>query len=287
MSTRSRTQKKEYEEALNIHTVDMSMRKRIDEMRSGKKATKYFCNLMKNTAAQKYIPKLINEDGTETQSQGEVEESIRNFYQDLYSNQDNELLFNNIEEFMENETIEHRKISDREKERLEDKITIEELGKALKGTTNESSPGATGFMFFKMSWPRLKYIIHAGLKKSFEDGELPKSLSRGIITLIPKGNKDQRKITNWRPITLLDCLYKIQSTVIARQLAEVLPGIIHDDQCGFVPGRYIGKCIRNTANIMDWLKRNNKEGLILIDFKRAFDSISFRFIEQKLKFFCF
>ena len=87
---------------------------------------------------------------------------------------------------MTDDAIEHRVIGDRERARIEAEITIEEIGQALKGTKNESSPGATGFTypFFKMFWPRLK--------------------------------KDRRQITNWRPITLLDCLYKIQSKVIAQ-----------------------------------------------------------------------
>ena len=73
---------------------------------------------------------------------------------------------------------------------------------------------------------------------------------------------------------MLDCLYKILSKAIASRLAKYLPDIIHEDQCGFVPGRYIGECIRNTTDIIEWLRRNNKEGLILlIDFKKAFDFI--------------
>ena len=64
---RTRTAEHEYREALNAHSMELSLRKRVEEMHSGEKATKYYCNLMKNQAAQKYIPKLINDDGSETQ----------------------------------------------------------------------------------------------------------------------------------------------------------------------------------------------------------------------------
>ena len=44
----------------------------------------------------------------------------------------------------------------------------------------------------------------------------------------------------------------------------------------------------NTMNTMDWVRKNNMEGLILlIDFKKEFDSISFGFIKKTLGYFDF
>ena len=76
--------------------------------------------------------------------------------------------------------------------------------------------------------------------------------------------------------------------MVAERIAGVLPEIIHEDQCGFVAGRYIGEAVRNTMDVMDWLKRTNREGLLLlIDFKKAFDSISFKIMDQALELFGF
>ena len=67
-----------------------------------------------------------------------------------------------------------------------------------------------------------------------------------------------------------------------------LDSIIHGDQKGFVSGRYIGEAIRTTYDIMQWAKENNKVGLILlIDFEKAYDSVSFAYIEKCLRFFNF
>ena len=53
-------------------------------------------------------------------------------------------------------------------------------------------------------------------------------------------------------------------------------------------GRYIGEAIRTTYDIMDYAKENNIGGLILlIDFEKAYDSISFQFINKCLNFFNF
>ena len=57
---------------------------------------------------------------------------------------------------------------------------------------------------------------------------------RGLITLIPKKNKPTNLLKNWRPITLLNCDYKIATKSIANRIRKVLPKIINNDQTGFL-----------------------------------------------------
>ena len=55
-----------------------------------------------------------------------------------------------------------------------------------------------------------------------------------------------------------------------------------------VSGRYIGEAIRTTYDIIQWAKTNNKTGIILlIDFEKAYDSLSFSYIKKCLTFFNF
>ena len=43
----------------------------------------------------------------------------------------------------------------------------------------------------------------------------------GIITLIPKGNEDRQYLRiSWRPISLLNVLYKIASSCIANRMKK-------------------------------------------------------------------
>ena len=68
----------------------------------------------------------------------------------------------------------------------------------------------------------------------------------------------------------------------------MLPKLVHPDQTGFVKGRYIGENIRLIFDIMEQTRVNNIPGiLILVDFKKAFDSLEWSCIQsilQKLKF---
>ena len=43
---------------------------------------------------------------------------------------------------------------------------------------------------------------------------------KGSITLIPKGQKDKRELGNWRPITILNTIYKIISTILAKRIKK-------------------------------------------------------------------
>ena len=74
-----------------------------------------------------------------------------------------------------------------------------------------------------------------------ENGYLNKSQLSGIITCIPKGGKVRNDLKNLRPITLLNSIYKFYSGILAERIKLILPKIIHQDQKGFINGRFKGK----------------------------------------------
>jgi len=61
---------------------------------------------------------------------------------------------------------------------------------------------------------------------AFRTGTLSISERRGVISLIPKKNKDKTLLENLRPVSLLDVDYKILTKTIAKRLGKVLPKII-------------------------------------------------------------
>lgn len=52
---------------------------------------------------------------------------------------------------------------------------------------------------------------------SFDLEVLPPTMTQGVITLIPKPNKDKECLENWRPITLLNNDYKILALILAKK----------------------------------------------------------------------
>ena len=80
------------------------------------------------------------------------------------------------------------------------------------------------------------------------------SQCRGLITLIPKKGKNIKNILNRRPISLLNVDCKILTKILATRTKGVLHTIIHPDQKGFVPDRYIGENIIEIISTIDKTK---------------------------------
>ena len=65
---------------------------------------------------------------------------------------------------------------------------------------------------------------------------------KGLLFVYPRKEKIFKKFKNWRPIILLNTVYKIASSCIAARLKTVLPKLIGDDQKFFLERQiYMGK----------------------------------------------
>ena len=142
--------------------------------------------------------------------------------------------------------------------------------------------------FYKVFWEVIKSAVLDCLNFSMQNLELCNSQYEGVITLLPKPCKDHLYASNYRPMTLLNCDYKIFSKVINSRLIPFLPKLIHCDQNGFIKGRTISDNIRLIFDIIDYANRKNVPGAVLsIDQYKAFDSLNWPFIFAALKCYGF
>ena len=126
---------------------------------------------------------------------------------------------------------------------------------------------------------QLGSFVVRSLNDGFRKGQLSTTQKEGVIKGRPKGDKSKDLIKNWRPISLLNVVYKIVSACIAKRLKSVLPSLINEDQTGFMANRYIGDNIRLIYDLISYLYRENKPGLLLcLDFEKAFDSVDWKFV---------
>ena len=169
-------------------------------------------------------------------------------------------------------------------------MTAAECLESLKTMESNKTPGTDGIPadFYKVFWNDIKPFFLASINASFEKGLLSISQRRGLITLIPKKDKPKCSIKNWRPISLLNCDYKIAAKSIANRIKKTLPSIINSDQTGFLKHRFIGENIRLLNYIISYTEKVEIPGLLLfIDFEKAFDTLEWPFIEKTLKYFNF
>ena len=260
------------------------LRSKAKWVAEGEKITNYFCSLEKRHFVSKHMNKLIDKKGRVIEEHNEIKKEVSNFYKDLYTKKS----LNSAEI---NELIEDcPKLSNEMKLTLEGEITLEEAGEALKNMKNGKSPGSDGFgaEFYKFFWKKLGPFVVRALNQSFKDGEMSATQREGLITCIPKPDKEKEYIKNWRPISLLNVLYKIGTSCIANRIKTVLPELISEDQTGFISNRYMGDNIRLIYDLISYLDKKNLPGLLLcLDFEKAFDSLDWGFLLKVLRTYHF
>ena len=154
----------------------------------------------------------------------------------------------------------------------------------------DKSPGTDGLPseFYQTFWNELSKPLLKALNYRFEVGQLSISQNRGIIKLIPKKSGELYYIKNWRPLTLLNCDYKIATKAIENRLKTHLDKMINNDQTGFMKGRFIGENIRLIDSIINYTTPKKVPGLLLFrDFEKAFDTLECPFIQKTLLSFGF
>ena len=152
------------------------------------------------------------------------------------------------------------------------------------------SPGTDGLPseFYLMLWNGVSKPLPEALNYCFEIGRLSISPKRGIIKHIPKKSKELYYVKNWRPLTLLNCDYKIATKAIANRLKTHLHKLVNNDQTDFLKGRFIGENIRLIDSVINYTAVKNIPGLLhFLDFEKAFDTLELPFIQKTLISFRF
>ena len=280
--------KKEELEELRIQRIKGQMiRSRIQLLDEGERPTKYFCALENKRYINKTI-KVINDNDNLIQNQKTILEHVKNYYSDLFASREHTINDQAISNILDNINI--KKLPDSQSHSIEGPITIEELSYSLNKMKTNKTPGSDGYPseFFKVFWGKLKYLILNAINEGYEKNELSITMRHCVISCLPKGDKPRQFLKNWRPVSLLNVTYKMASAVIASRLKLVLDQIISNTQSGFLSNRYMGETTRLVYDIMNYLEHKNQTGLlVLIDFQKAFDSVSWKFLYKAMEAFNF
>ena len=115
-------------------------------------------------------------------------------------------------------------------------------------------------------------------------GSILKEVNTIVITLVPK-TKCPQNVSEYRPISCCNTIYKCISKVVCGRLSQVLPDLIKENQGGFVHGIYI---IHNIMVIQDLVKQHygrkhaQPSCLLKIYLQKAYDTVSWDFITEMI-----
>ena len=264
------------------------VRSRANNIENGEKPSQFFCNLETNNFTNKVINVIEKDNGEIITDQKQILTETCKYYETLYASKESVLNDIDLNDHIQDMTV--PKLNEDEALKLEGLLTLNEASKTLKNMKNNKSPGTSGFSadFYKVFWKQLGTFVLRAINAGFQNGELSITQQHGLIVCIPKENKSRNYLKNWRPITLLNTVYKIASGSIANRIKQVLDKLISTDQTGFIEGRFIGENTRLVYDLLQFTEEKHIPGLLLlIDFEKAFDSVSWSFINKVLKFFNF
>ena len=283
--------KRELEMLEKEHARGIIVRSKVQYVEEGEKCTSFFLRQEKNNFENKHITKLKDtSDGNKVVDNPQaILDMEKRFYENLYADKSNPTQAREAEDKIF-QGLEIPKVNEADKLACEEELSEREILRSVKAMKNGKSPGTCGLTseFYKFFWLNIKGILTASINYNLNKGMLSLEQRRGILTLIPKKDKDRLYLKNWRPLTLLNTDYKIIAKALSNRLTKILPFIIEDDQTGYVSGRFIGCNIRLIEDILSQTTKLNIAGILLtIDFEKAFDSIRWHFIRKTLENFNF
>lgn len=171
-----------------------------------------------------------------------------------------------------------RKVTDEMNNALLAPYAEEEVRKALFDIGDLKAPGPDGLhaIFYKRFWSMLGDDLTKEVLQAVNTCSIPDGWNDTAIVMIPKVNSPE-KVTQFRPISLCNVVYKVISKMIAARLKIILSEIISTTRSAFVPGRMITDNILVAYECFHTIKKkkNGKEGLCAIkpDMHKAYDRV--------------
>ncbi|GJR17850.1 RNA-directed DNA polymerase, eukaryota, reverse transcriptase zinc-binding domain protein [Tanacetum coccineum] len=103
-----------------------------------------------------------------------------------------------------------------------------------------------------------------------------------FIALVPKV-QDPLHVSDFRPISLIGCQYKVIAKVLANRLLQVANSIVSEVQSAYIKGRQIIDGPLMVNEIINWASKKNKHlFLFKVDFEKDFDSLDWRFLDHTM-----
>jgi hypothetical protein len=173
-------------------------------------------------------------------------------------------------------------------QRLLQPFMEEEVRVALFQMHSLKSPSRDGYSagFYQKSWAVVGKEVTRAALSVLNGGSIEAGLNATNIGLIPKVT-NPTSVTEFRPISLFNVLYKIISKAIANRLKHVLPHIISQEQSAFLPRRLITDNILvafETLHTMD-TRLKGREGFMAmkLDMSKAYDRLEWDFLEEMMR----
>ncbi|XP_048626442.1 uncharacterized protein LOC125594173 [Brassica napus] len=199
----------------------LRQRARIQWLAEGDCNSAFFYRAIKSRSAQNFIHMLLDSSDRVIDDLQGIKDHILGFYQNLLGGQ--------IQPTSSSPDL----IGD---------LVPYRCSSEASATLLARSPGPDGYPaeFFTANWNAVGADMVAAVQEFFESGKILRQWNSTAVTLIRK-KPNASKITEFRPISCCNTVYKVISKLLANRLKQILPSIISNSQSAFIPGRSLAE----------------------------------------------
>jgi hypothetical protein len=255
----------------NLNCSIQWQKSRIRWLKEGDANTSYFHGCINKRRRENEILSL-EWNGRQLKGVEEIKNAIVDHFQNHFSERGSRPLPINVN---------FKRINSTDKDEMVQEFSEEEVRQAVLDCESSKSPGPDGvnFGFVKEFWDDIKADFMRVMNEFHSHGRIVKGANSTFIVLIPK-KKNPAKISEYRPISLIGCIYKVIAKVLANRLKKVIGEVISETQSAFISGRQILDGILIANEIVDEAKRKKKEALLFkVDFEKAYDSVDWNYLD--------
>jgi len=169
------------------------------------------------------------------------------------------------------DNVRFNSISDEDNALLVGAVFDEEVKDVVWSCDSSKSPGPDGFnfSFIKFCWECLKDDFVLTVKDFLVNIKWPWGSNASFICLIPKTDNPQQ-FRDFRPISLVGCVYKIVLKILSIRLKKVINKVIDAKQYSFLEGRGLMDDVLVTNEVLDEMKMKKKSCVFFkVDYKKA------------------
>ncbi|KAL8126087.1 hypothetical protein AgCh_013389 [Apium graveolens] len=248
-------------------------------LREGDQNSKYFHASGKNRCSINQIRSLRNNEGQEVDWNSGMENVITEYFSTLFKA--------SVTEWSEVVQGMNNKVTAEQNEFLLSPVTEIEVKRALFHMHPDKSPGPDGMTpgFYQKYWGVVSKDVVSVVRRFFDTEIVDEQLVHTNIALIPK-KKNPQVMTDIRPISLCNVIYKVISKVLANRLKSIIDFVISDNQSAFIPGRLITDNVMIAHELMHFMKRKStgKQGwmALKVDMSKAYDRVEWGFLAAVL-----